>query len=376
MDNKNDEIKNAIDDIFGDDTIEINSDISTNENNTSNQTNSNNNLAENNLFDHRNFNNIVNQENISNISEENNNELGSNFFNHQEFNNTQNVISNNENINNNVEKNVFNNENNNELGSNFFNHQEFNNTQNVISNNENINNSVEKDVFNNENNNELGSNFNDQEFSNTQNVISNNENIDNTLDDASKDVNDYKSELSTNKNDNNNNSNNNSFLKKSSILFILIVVAVLIICFVIFNLLVSKQTDVICNFTAEDTGYKVTDQYKITYKKDLILYVESEYNYLAKTDEYKSQISYIKKDKTPVIVNSNGMSGFTYLFEESDVSIKVNGYLDFEAFDYKKIKNINQDALPISYFKIDSKRSFKKLKKTLEDQGYVCTVNN
>lgn len=169
--------------------------------------------------------------------------------------------------------------------------------------------------------------------------------------------------------------NESSFNKKILIYFIVGFVIGLVLIYFIVNYFNGKEKVVNCSYQAEDVGYKVTDEYKITYKNDNILYVESVYNYIAKNDEYKTQIEYIKKEKLPVIINSNGMSGFTYIYETSENFFKVSGYLDFTLFNYDKISKINQSITPISYFKIESKQSFKELSKNLEKQGYVCTIS-
>lgn len=67
------------------------------------------------------------------------------------------------------------------------------------------------------------------------------------------------------------------------------------------------------------------------------------------------------------------MPGFTYLYESSDNSFKVNGYLDFELFKMKEIDKIDQELMPISYFKINSEMKYKKFRKDLEKQGFTCT---
>ena len=163
-----------------------------------------------------------------------------------------------------------------------------------------------------------------------------------------------------------------SFNKKIFIYFILGFIIGLVFIYFIVNYSSEKEKIVNCSYQAEDTGYKVTDEYKITYKKDNVIYVESIYNYTAKTDEYKNQIEYIKDEKLPIIINSNGMSGFTYTYETSENFFKVFGYLDFTLFDYDKISKINQSVTPISYFNISSKQSFNELTKKLEKEGYVC----
>lgn len=169
--------------------------------------------------------------------------------------------------------------------------------------------------------------------------------------------------------------NNKLDIKKIIIYFIIGFIIGIALIYVIVNYVVGKEKVVNCSYTAEDVGYKVTDEYKITYKNNEILYVESAYNYEAKTDEYKNQIEYIKDEKLPVIINSNGMSGFTYVYETSDDYFKVMGYLDFTLFNYDKINNIDQSITPISYFKIDSDNNFNSFKESLEKQGYNCTIS-
>ena len=68
------------------------------------------------------------------------------------------------------------------------------------------------------------------------------------------------------------------------------------------------------------------------------------------------------------------MPGFTYTYETSDNYVKVNGYLDFTLFNYDEIEKINQEAMPLSYFKISRDMTYKTLKVNLEKQGYKCTT--
>ena len=117
---------------------------------------------------------------------------------------------------------------------------------------------------------------------------------------------------------------------------------------------------------------KYSDEYKITYKHDDIVYVEGEYIYNVLDNDYKDQIDVIKNEKMHVLLNSNGMKGFTYTYEVSDKSFKINSYLDFSQFDYKKINNIDQSLMPISYFEITNNMKYETLIKELQNQGYKC----
>lgn len=129
-----------------------------------------------------------------------------------------------------------------------------------------------------------------------------------------------------------------------------------------------------CSFTANDIGYELLDEYKITYRKNTIKYVDGTYKYTVKLDEYKSQLSILKEEKLPVILNSNGMPGFTYLYEIGEDYFLVSSYLDFTLFDFKSLDKNSNEVNPISYFPISSKTSSSSLKKHFEKSGYKCSV--
>lgn len=165
-----------------------------------------------------------------------------------------------------------------------------------------------------------------------------------------------------------------SFNKKIIIYIALGAVLGLIVVFILVNFVFGVEKKELCTSVAEDTGYKYTDEYKITYKKNKINYVESTYTYTALNSEYQEQIKYVSDDKLRAIINSNGMPGFTYTYETSDDYVKVNGYLDFTLFNYDEIEKINQEAMPLSYFKISRDMTYKTLKANLEKEGYKCTT--
>lgn len=160
---------------------------------------------------------------------------------------------------------------------------------------------------------------------------------------------------------------------KKIIFIILSLIVIIVLAFILIYFVFGIKRTITCSSSIKDVGYKYSDVYKITYKKDKIIYVESNYEYIALNKEYEKQIEYIRKEKIPVIINSNGMPGFTYLYESSDNSFKVNGYLDFELFKMKEIDKIDQELMPISYFKINSEMKYKKFRKDLEKQGFTCT---
>lgn len=160
--------------------------------------------------------------------------------------------------------------------------------------------------------------------------------------------------------------------KKMIIWIIIYSILISLLIFILVKYVFGVTKVVNCSSMAEDEGYKYTDEYKITYKKNSINFIENTYKYTALTDEFKSQIEYIKQDKLLYIVNSNGMPGFTYLYEISDDFIKIDGYFDFGLIEFSEIDKINQEEMPLFPIKINSKTNFKNLKKNLENEGYKC----
>lgn len=153
-----------------------------------------------------------------------------------------------------------------------------------------------------------------------------------------------------------------------------IVFAILIILSVI-KLVSSIERKEYCYYEANDDGYSLTDEYTISYKGNKLLYVEGIYSYSALKDEYKSQIEYIKNEKLPVIINSNGMKGFTHIYEIGENSLKINSYYDVTLMDFDLIDKNDNKINPISYINLKSNVTYKNLKKNLEKNGYKCTLS-
>lgn len=161
--------------------------------------------------------------------------------------------------------------------------------------------------------------------------------------------------------------------KRKGILIILlcaILLVIVILTLFIYNL--NCEKNVSCVYSVNDKNFVLSDTVKITYKKDKISYVNSNYSYAAITKDFKDQIDNIRQEKIPVIVNSNGMKGFTYILNEENDKFSITSSLDFTSFDYDEISKIDQKTKPISYFEIDSNLTYKKLKNILEKQGYTC----
>lgn len=159
---------------------------------------------------------------------------------------------------------------------------------------------------------------------------------------------------------------------KSFILIVLIITMILIISLSIYITIFGIEKKEVCELKAKDAGYNFSDTYIIAYKKNNIIKIKSSYEYNATDSEFTEQVKIIKESKLPVVINSNGMSGFTYIVEENDNSFKVNGYLDFEKMNFKEVDKQNYDLFPIAYEKINSKTTYNNFINKLKKQGYTC----
>lgn len=374
MDNKDKTVENALDDIFGTDFIEIDD---TNKNDTS---------KEKPLFSEDSFNVSTPSGNINQIPETNaesvEDPIQRNDFKVSTDNSNLNEIGEN-NYNEELVKPLFHADNFNIMGSTSNNSGSKSDSPSEINYNENgvniptLDSATDKpyesldsneerlNISNNEVINHNNYDFNNQINTNLNaSYPENNLTIENNEASSSKDVLSSKNTIKDDK----------SFNKKIIIYIALGMVLGLIVVFILVNFVFGIEKKELCTSTAEDTGYKYTDEYMITYKKNKINYVESTYTYTALNSEYQEQIKYVGDDKLRAVINSNGMPGFTYTYETSDNYVKVNGYLDFTLFNYDEIEKINQEAMPLSYFKISRDMTYKTLKANLEKEGYKCTT--
>lgn len=377
MDNKDKTVENALDDIFGSDFIEID-DI-----------NKHDALKEKPLFSEDSFNVNIKEDNINKTPETNTESVGYPFQ-RDDFNVN---VNNNSNLNDSIENNyneelvkpLFHADNFNIMGSTSNNGGSKNDSSSELNYNENSVNMPALDSITDKSYESLDSNEESSKISNNEAINHNNY--------------DFNNQISTNLNtgypENNLTIKNNeatsskdaltsentikddkSFNKKIIIYIVLGILFGLIVVFILVNFVFGVEKKELCTSVAEDTGYKYTDEYKITYKKNKINYVETTYTYTALNSEYKEQIKYVSDDKLRAVINSNGMPGFTYTYETSDDYVKVNGYLDFTLFNYDEIEKINQEAMPLSYFKISRDMTYKTLKNDLEKNGYKCTITD
>lgn len=376
MDNKDKTVENALDDIFGTDFIEID------------DTNKNDTLKENDkpLFSEDSLNVSAPAGNINQTEETNAENVGGPFqrndFNVSTDNSNLNEVREN-NYNEELVKPLFHADNFNIIDSASNNGGSKNDGSSELNYNENVvnaptldsitdkpyesldSNEVSFNISNNEAINHNNYDFNNQINTNLNaSYPENNLTLENNEASSSKDV---LTSTNTIKDD-------KSFNKKIIIYIALGAILGFIVVFILVNFVFGIEKKELCTSTAEDTGYKYTDEYKITYKKNKINYVESTYTYTALNSEYKEQIKYVSDDKLRAVINSNGMPGFTYTYETSDDYVKVNGYLDFTLFNYDEIEKINQEAMPLSYFKISRDITYKTLKANLEKEGYKCTT--
>lgn len=376
MDNKDKTVENALDDIFGTDFIEIDD---TNKHDTS---------KEKPLFSEDSFNVSTPVDNINQIPETNA-ESGEDPFQRNDFK----ASTDNSNLNDSIENNyneelvkpLFHADNFNIIGSTSNNGGSKNDSSSELNYNENGVNMPTLDSITDKSYESLDSNEESSKISNNETINHNNYDFNNQINtnlNAGYPENNLtieNNEASSSKDaltSENTIKDDKSFNKKIIIYIALGTVLGLIAVFILVNFVFGVEKKELCTSTAEDTGYKYTDEYKITYKKNKINYVESTYTYTALNSEYKEQIKYVSDDKLRAVINSNGMPGFTYTYETSDDYVKVKGYLDFTLFNYDEIEKINQEAMPLSYFKISRDMTYKTLKNDLEKNGYKCTITD
>lgn len=376
MDNKDKTVENALDDIFGSDFIEID------------DTNKHDTLKEKPLFSEDNFNVSTPAGNINKTEETNVESIGDPSQ-RDDFNVN---VNNNSNLNDSIENNyneelvkpLFHADNFNIIGSTSNNGGSLVYSSSELNYNENGVNVPVSDSITDKSYESLDSNESSSNISNNE-AINHNYDFNNQINtslNASYPENNLtieNNEASSNKDvliSENTIKDDKSFNKKIIIYIALGAILGLIVVFMLVNFVFGVEKKELCTSVAEDTGYKYTDEYKITYKKNTINYVESTYTYTALNSEYKEQIKYVSDDKLRAVINSNGMPGFTYTYETSDDYVKVNGYLDFTLFNYDEIEKINQEAMPLSYFKISRDMTYKTLKNDLEKNGYKCTITD
>ena len=159
---------------------------------------------------------------------------------------------------------------------------------------------------------------------------------------------------------------------KYVIVTIIIMIIIFLLSMVVFIGIIGINRTTICELAASDTGYQFSDKYEILYNKDKIIKIKSEYVYKATSEEFKEQVKYVKESKLPVVINSNGIRGFTYTIEENDNMFKVSGYLNFEEMDFKEIDKQDYDLFPLTYVKINSKTTYSNFTNKLKKQGFAC----
>ena len=161
--------------------------------------------------------------------------------------------------------------------------------------------------------------------------------------------------------------------KKKTIIFYFIigVVVGLIILFTILFMNSGKIKTVNCSYENKDDVYTETEEYIITFSGNEISYIEGIYIYKT-IPENSKQLEIIREQKIPVIVNSNGIDGFTHVFEIGDSIFKAYSYYDYEIMNFDIVDKNDPNITPISYINIDSSKSYKKMKKDLENRGFKC----
>ena len=161
--------------------------------------------------------------------------------------------------------------------------------------------------------------------------------------------------------------------KNSKVMVLIIILSIILLIIILIGLFISKEKHLLCTYSVLNDTFKLEDSYNITYKGNKIILVEGNYLYKSLIDADEKQIEFIKDEKLPVILNSYGMPGFTFNFEENDNNFRVMSYLEYDKMDFKELNKINQEAVPLNYYKIKNNK-FKDLKKYLISENYVCST--
>ena len=168
--------------------------------------------------------------------------------------------------------------------------------------------------------------------------------------------------------------------KKESNKYIFYMILALVFMFSVVTCVViyitNKEQVTRCTFKAFDSGYKIKDEYTIAHKNGNLTYVQGKYKYTALTDEFKAELENVKKEKIPVIVNSNGMPGFTHSIQTTDEYVMVDSYYDITKINFKEVDKIDYDVAPVSYITLKSTTTYKKIINELNKKAYICKKLN
>ena len=168
--------------------------------------------------------------------------------------------------------------------------------------------------------------------------------------------------------------------KKESSKYIFYMILALVFMFSVVTCVViyitNKEQVTRCTFKAFDSGYKIKDEYTFAHKNGNLTYIQGKYKYTALTEEFKAELENVKKEKIPVIVNSNGMPGFTHSLQTTDEYVIINSYYDITKINFKEVDKINYDVAPVSYITLKSTTTYKKIINELSKKAYICKKLN
>lgn len=167
------------------------------------------------------------------------------------------------------------------------------------------------------------------------------------------------------------NTDKNLDFKTVILILLLCILASMIMVFFLTKNETAEENSFVCYKKIQTNDYDSTDEYILNHSKDKLTYVSGTYVYHAKTENAINNINAIKEDKLNVIINSNGIDGFTHTYEEGENSVLINSYYDMELIDFSKIKK--DEIKKLSYLKLTPKMKASDLRKLLENEGYTCT---
>ncbi len=159
-------------------------------------------------------------------------------------------------------------------------------------------------------------------------------------------------------------------LKTVILVLLLCVLIAIIIIFVLTKNETQEQSSIVCYKKITTNDYDSTDEYVLNYSKNKLTYVSGTYTYKAKNETAINNMESIKEKKMDVIINSNGIEGFTHNYEVGEDSILISSYYDMELIDFSKIDN---EIKKLSYLKLTSGMKVSDLENSLKKDGYTCT---
>ena len=167
--------------------------------------------------------------------------------------------------------------------------------------------------------------------------------------------------------------------KRKNILILVLLIMLLLIVLISVTVLLGIEKKMTCKLNYKDEINEVNNKYTITYKflrvKNIKIsnnykYLYSDYNSFydnVLNNSYKDEL--LSNMKEMAINGNKYKKGIRYNLSSGLDYIKLEGEIDYNNIDFKKLIKDNKK---IAEIKITKNDKIYKYKKELEKQGYVC----